>query len=245
MQTYSKFALVILLISSLPSFSDNSTIDSVISDHITLTETTPSQALFKQADPSIPPSKDIANRLLGFTSSYSDDPTINQIEPNANLLLLISDNFENNIHQDPFYLFGNNNIKEFPYQEQAWNALGTALRTKYKLIMEADKIIKNVQNATTLSYYSESGVFFKIRPAIEDISSLNQIRLKMALSNLDIVDKIEGKIGTQDIRIALIKQKMIKHRLTEFQVVYLGQNNGPNTTYYENIGEITFRVPFW
>lgn len=221
-----------------------------VTGRILLSETSPSEILFESPSRTsdYTGGEDAANRLLGFVSEYGElgprPPDL--YEPNANLLLLFADLLEFEIHRDPFYLFGRRvDPHAYPYEEQSWNALGGALRRKYQFVRAADQAIRRVQDATTLSYQAQSGVTFKVRPAIEDIMDSNKMRLRVACLSPGVVDKIEAKVGLRDVRLTIGKKNIFRGRLTEIQVIYEGRSGEEASQPYENLGELTLAIPFW
>jgi hypothetical protein len=77
-------------------------------------------------------------------------------------------NFDKSLRKKVFIKYSKDyGENEFPYESSVWDAVGDSLIEKYKFARQADKFVKKVQSAVTVTCESKDGVKYGFSPYVE------------------------------------------------------------------------------
>jgi hypothetical protein len=170
--------------------------------------------------------KDLKKRVtwetaIDFIELYPDTEEkvdYSQYEKVGNLELF-SKCFEAKLNENPFDLFerrgeyriyhhrGEEGVgfDEFPYEEQAWGALGSTLRRKYAIVRIGDKCVKKVRDSTTIKCETDYGTA-KVRPSIEKIGDTQKMGVRIFVFKIPFFEIFEAKLMAEKQKVSFGKR---------------------------------------
>ena len=181
--------------------------------------------------------------VYGIARAYEDYAKYEDV----NVLEVFSKSFEEKLRADPFYHVDRPyDADKFYYREQAWHALGSTMRRKYKIARVADKALLKARAATTASYEtSGGGMSIKASPGIGGIDG-DDFSLRLQVKRVLGIDSIDTKIGRNDFLASIAKRIHAfgegSRICLEYEINGDYENDGEQE---ESISRVCLEIPTW